>query len=439
MVGLLVEPQLLDIGYGMPIQISSIFGGGDPPPHLVPSADPAAPFFRTDVERSPSITIDLRCVRHVNRIRVFNNESEPMRGVPLAVLSSIDGEEWTEILVMRADFGGRVTASPLVISFKYYTAFRYLRLQCLTEGSLRLQYVEICAPLPQEYLGKLYNIRVTETDVLADYTHHDSYGFSWTFTCTLSMIFNARLLGICIDQINYRLCLHGFKDNADQDAYDWLFEAQPRSRADQPEQWPVFERHGVYASFPLQALTVYADLYFRPHRRVRTYADQLVATYGLNLSNTIVLLYRGTDKAIEIEPATPASYAAVARSIMARDPGLTVLCQTDQTQARDAIVTELPETVWFAELPVTEGIRPIHQLDVATEFSISKSELALRLLAMTYLVSKAKYVVTHTGNLGAWVALYRGRPEGLYQFCADGKLRGPNGQTLTPELEPLEG
>ena len=439
MVDIFVADNLLDIGYGMPIQLSSLSGNGAPPAHLVPSADPAAPFFRTQDEASPSLTIDLQCVRHVNRIRVFNNESEHARGVPLAVSISTDGVGWSEVLVAPVDFGGKVTNAPLVVAFKYYALCRYVRLQSMALTSLRLHYVEICAPLPREYLGKLRNIRVTPTDVLADYWHHDSYGFSWTFTCTLGMIFNARLLGVTIDRIDYRLCLREFKDDADEDAYDRLFEARPRRRADQPEQWPAFDRHGVYVSFPLQVLNGYAELYFRPHRRVREYADQLVARYGLDLSNTVVLLYRGTDKVIEVAPVPPESYAAVARCLIAQEPGLAVLCQTDQAQARDAILAAFPGAISFAELPVTPGTQAIHQLDVAAEFSLTKSELALRLLAMTWLVAQARYVVTHTGNLGGWVAMYRGRAEGLYQFCADGTLRGPDGGVLSLDLEPVAG
>ena len=439
MVDLFVADNLLDIGYGKPIQLSSMSGGGMPPPHLVPAADPGAPLFRTETEDAASLTIDLQCVRHVSRVRVFNNEVEHARGVPLAISISSDGVDWSEVLVARADFGGKVTGTPLTLAFRYFASCRFVKLQCLAPGSLRLHYVEICAPLPHEYLGRLRNIRVTETDILADYWHHDSYGFSWTFTCTLGMIFNARLLGVSIDQINYSLCLREFKDDVNEDTYGWLFEAQPRRRADQPEPWPSFERHGVYASFPLAVLNSYADLYFRPHSRVREYAGQLAVQYGLDLSNTIVLLYRGTDKAIEVAPATPASYTSVAHALMAREPGLRVLCQTDQAQARDAILGSIPDAVWFSELPVTEGNQAIHQLDVAKEFSVTKSELALRLLAMTWLVAQAKHVVTHTGNLGGWVAIYRGRAEGLYQFCEDGRLRGPGGEVLSVDLEPLPG
>ena len=439
MVDIFVDENLLDVGYGMPVRLSSNVGTKTPPPHLVPSSDAGSPFFRTNWEEWPSITVDLRAVRHVQRIRIFNNEAEAERGVPLAVSLSTDGEAWSDILVAETDFGGKVTGSPLVIALSPFVLCRYVRLQTRAHTSLRLHYIEICAPLPNEYLGKLRNIRVTGTDVLADYWHHDSYGFAWTFTCTLGMILSARLLGVTIDRIDYSLCLREFKDDPDQDAYAWLFESQPRRWTDQPAELPPFERHGVYASFPLDVLRAYADLYFKPHPRVLAFADLLVATYRLDLSNTVVLLYRGTDKAIEVTPATPESYAAVAAALLAREPGLTVLCQTDQAQARDAIALCLPQTIWFSELPVTEGDRAIHNLDVASEFKLTKAEMSLRLLAMTTLVARAKYVVTHTGNLGAWVAIYRGQRDGLYQFCEDGRLRGPAGEVTSPDLVPAEG
>ncbi len=438
MVGILIDKNLIDVGYGMPITLSSLFGSGTPPPHLIPSSSPGAPFFRTDEEEAPSVTVDLLCIRHVHRIRVFNNETETNLNLPVAVSVSTDGAAWSEMLVSTMDFGGHITNTPLCVSFKYYTPCRYVRVQARAPTSLRLSYIEIAAPLPHEYLGKLDNIRVTPTGVLADYRHHDSYGFAWTFTCTLGMIFNARLLGVTIDQISYRLCLREFKDIPEEDSYYWLFEARPRSPADQPDQMPAFERHGVYVSFPLDALAVYADLYFRPHKRVSAFADGLVARYGLDLSKTIVLFYRGTDKSVEVTPATPEDYVAVARSLMAQEDGLTVLCQTDQAQARDAVLRDVPGAVCFSELPVTGGATAIHNLNVSAEFGLGKSEVALRLLAVTTLVARAKYVVTHTGNLGAWVAIYRGRSEGLYQFCEDGKLRGPTGAVLSLALDPIE-
>ena len=432
----IVDGNLLDIGYGMPVQISSVLGGGAPPSHLVPASAPANPFFRTDVEDSPSLTIDLLSVRHVHRIRVFNDEVEYQLALPLIVSTSTDGLEWIDVTTMRAHFGGKVTNTPLTILFKYYTLCRFIRLQTWSRTRLQLHYVEICGLLPHEYLGRLRNIRITPSGILADYWHHDSYGFSWTFTCSLSMIFSARLIGITIDQVNYRLCLAGFKDDAEEDLYKWLFEPRPRGPDDQPEQHPAFEPHGVYVSHPLGILRAYADLYFRPHARVLAFANSLIEKYRVDLGKTIVLLYRGTDKSIELAPASPESYVAVARSLMSQEDGLRVILQTDQAQARDAMAAELPDAIWFDELPVTGGNLAIHNLDVPGEFGIAKPDLALRLLAMTYLVGHAKYVVTHTGNLAAWVAIYRGKPDGVYQFCEDGKLRGPTGDILTPDVNP---
>ena len=76
LVDIFFDANLLDIGYGKPVRLSSNVGTTTPPPHLVPSSDPGSPFFRTHWEEGPSITVDLRSVRHVQRIRVFNNETE---------------------------------------------------------------------------------------------------------------------------------------------------------------------------------------------------------------------------------------------------------------------------------------------------------------------------------------------------------------------------
>ena len=436
----IVDGNLLDIGYGMPVELSSTYPDYqlaphhflNPPHFLLPAYDPQHPFFKTDVEESPSITVDLLTERLIHRIRIFNEELEYL-SIPLSVHSSADGSEWVEVGSINTHFGGKVTNTAFVLLFKYFIRCRFIRVQA-KRTRLQLHYIEICAPLPAEYLGRLRNLRVTPAAILADYWHHDSFGFAWTFTCTLSMIMSAQLLGITIDRIDYRLCLPRFKDVTDQDAYEVLFQKDCQSLP--PTQLVAFEMHGVYSDLALNVLRQYADHYFSPSEAVKVYAMNLLMKYGLQPSKMIVLLYRGTDKAIEVTPAPPTDYAAVARCLIRADPDLAVVVQTDQAQARDTILAQVPGAIWFDEMPVTEGSQAIHNLDVNTVFGLTRSDLAVQLLGMMLLVSQAKYVITHTGNLAAWVAVYRGHSEGLYQFCADGRLRAPTGSVVTTDLQP---
>ena len=111
------------------------------------------------------------------------------------------------------------------------------------------------------------------------------------------------------------------------------------------------------------------------------------------------------------------------------NPDCHILIQTDQIQARDEMLIALPNAIVLKNMPVTRRSVAVHNLDVQQEFGISRSELAIRLLAMTVLMSRMKFVVSHTGNLSAWIAIYRGRPDGFYQFDSEGKLRDPLGRT----------
>ena len=56
---------------------------------------------------------------------------------------------------------------------------------------------------------------------------------------------------------------------------------------------------------------------------------------------------------------------------------------------------------------------------------MSRKDLAKRMIAITIILSKCAYVITSTGNVGAWIAIYRGTPSNLYQFDNNAQLQAP--------------
>ena len=56
---------------------------------------------------------------------------------------------------------------------------------------------------------------------------------------------------------------------------------------------------------------------------------------------------------------------------------------------------------------------------------MSRKDLAKRMIAITIILSKCAYVITSTGNVGAWISIYRGTASNLYQFDANAQLRAP--------------
>ncbi len=47
------------------------------------------------------------------------------------------------------------------------------------------------------------------------------------------------------------------------------------------------------------------------------------------------------------------------------------------------------------------------------------------MMAAAIILSRCAYVITHTGNVGAWIAIYRGTSKNLYQFDANAQLQMP--------------
>jgi hypothetical protein len=221
-----------------------------------------------------------------------------------------------------------------------------------------------------------------------------------------------------------------FKDMPDDDAYQALFDLNRDALQGLPTSIPPFERHGIYVSFPLEKIKPFVDAYFHPSKPVLEFEEYLISSYKIDPEKLIVLCYRGTDKSIEVPPAPIEKYIEVAQQRLKEDPSLQVLVQTDQQQAIDAVRSAIPQAIVFAELPATDSKLAIHNLPVEGVFGVPRSELAKRLLGVTHLMSRAKVIVTHTGNMAAWIALYRGRNTGLYQFDSQAALRDPHGELV---------
>lgn len=119
------------------------------------------------------------------------------------------------------------------------------------------------------------------------------------------------------------------------------------------------------------------------------------------------VLYRGNDKAKEIDP-TP--YEAMEE--MARQSGSTkFFLQTDDEDFYQFFTARFPDTTSLATLPRIKSnhdryVMPVHKKkDFAFEFNAA-------LMAAVY----ANGLITTTGNTGLWAVLYRGRLHNTLQY-----------------------
>ena len=192
-------------------------------------------------------------------------------------------------------------------------------------------------------------------------------------------------------------------------------------------QFNAWDVHRHYRELPIMAISEVARALFAPSKAVMELAHVMTERAGVKPQRTIAICYRGTDKYTEVKLAPVDDFIEIARRIDRNSEAeYDFLIQTDQAQARAAVIEKFGTRArFFEELPVTHGNTAIHNLDFGSEIRLSRVEFATRMIAAVLVMSQCAHVVTTTSNVGAWIALYRGNTQNLYQFDAEGRLVEP--------------
>ncbi|HEY9613465.1 FkbM family methyltransferase [Allocoleopsis sp.] len=184
------------------------------------------------------------------------------------------------------------------------------------------------------------------------------------------------------------------------------------------------DHHGLYRNYNFNSYNLFTHRYFQVNESILKTQKLLVKKYQIDLSKTIAVCYRGTDKHTEVKLGNPHAYLELAEKLLQQNPEHKILIQTDQEQVRDLFVNYFHERCFFfEEMPVAREGRALHanaHLTQVDKFSFGKT-----LLAVTHLLSQCDLIVNHTGNVAAWICLLRGNADGVFQFDREGKLVVP--------------
>jgi len=169
-----------------------------------------------------------------------------------------------------------------------------------------------------------------------------------------------------------------------------------------------FDYHGDYQRLYEETLGAAwvedcLDAYFKPTAELSRRIEYLLNEYELLKKPTLVVCYRGTDKHIELKQDPVEVYIAKARELLGGMKSAQLLIQTDQWQVRQRFCDEFGAACRFIrELPVTRGSTVMHK-----SFS-DRNDIdswAETLVAMVMACSQASCLLTHTGNVGLFLAL----------------------------------
>jgi len=207
-----------------------------------------------------------------------------------------------------------------------------------------------------------------------------------------------------------------------QSSFDWnrYFLPPPRVIRGYPTRWPrsrVARRlphHSTYRLLDFPTITDITDNYFQLSTLVQSRAEEIRKTLlPVPIDSILVVCLRRTDKGTEVRQSPIDAYVRRAKKVMEANEDLRVWIQTDQAQIRDSMLQQLgPKSFSLEVLPVTDGSQVIHKSDA----KISKDDFSRDLLALTWLMAKAHFVITYTGNVGYWISVFRGNAKNLLQL-----------------------
>jgi hypothetical protein len=170
-----------------------------------------------------------------------------------------------------------------------------------------------------------------------------------------------------------------------------------------------------YKKLNYTRLNPFIKRYFTPSNDIKTFVEILEAKYSIDYKNLCVLFYRGNDKITETPSAPYQDYVDRARLIQAENSDVRFLIQSDETEFIDRMSTEFLYPAFFFRDEIRHINKSINTVDKvwSKDDNYKFSQLYL---AITIIMSKAKYVICGTGNCSMWICFYRGSADNVQQF-----------------------
>lgn len=171
-----------------------------------------------------------------------------------------------------------------------------------------------------------------------------------------------------------------------------------------------------YRKLDFAALTPLVNSYFSPSNLILDRLEQLKKDVGQNPENIISVCYRGNDKFTETMVAPYSTFIKPLDTIVQKYDNPLFYLQTDEIEFADFFTKKYPNTFINNKIPLIKRNLGVAIQHVIPMFSKEKFEFSCDFLASLLFMSQTDSVVTHSGNVGVWLALYRGHVNNLYQY-----------------------
>jgi hypothetical protein len=169
-----------------------------------------------------------------------------------------------------------------------------------------------------------------------------------------------------------------------------------------------------YKDLKFKYINQFIKKYFEPSKTIFDSISKTEIKYNINYDNLISVCYRGNDKHNETNIASYEQFFSKCHQLKIENPDCNFFVQTDELEFLNKFCKIFANTFYLKEIPIINQnkYRVIHHLIDQND----RPTFGCRILKSIYMLSKCKHVVTHSGNCGMWIALFRGNAKNLHQY-----------------------
>lgn len=225
-------------------------------------------------------------------------------------------------------------------------------------------------------------------------------------------------------------------------AYEWYFKQPMTEEIPLREETRVWEnwRDPSPVPFMAQPLSVIKE-YYKKHLHFNDETNKrgqlIINKYGIDLSKTIGISWRGTDIYLDGRPRVPIEvYFPFIDKLLEKEPDLQIACTSEEETILDPLLIRYPNSFKIEEF-ISSPFESKHNPERLSE--VSGYERGLQPTLMVWFFSKCKHYIKNrssTGAVASWLS--EGRivsifhPENL-GFPANTDTIEINGQLYTPD------
>lgn len=173
-----------------------------------------------------------------------------------------------------------------------------------------------------------------------------------------------------------------------------------------------------------EKLAPFVGKYFALSQNVMDIVEKMEKKYNFDYENMCVIFHRGLSKCWETKLAPYDEYIRKAREIMDKNKNeknkdMVIMLQSDETEFFDALKEAFSNPIILDEMCYMskQHVEKAPNVELALHPDIRVNQ-ELHFLSIVKIMSKAKTVITGSGNIAFWMCLMRGNADGVHQYLS---------------------